>query len=549
MLHRVTIAGMSHVDIEIKWTELRGTNDVARVSRVLFKKGRLKVAYYTPEKDIAFLYSYPLEEDVGLTERYRLADEWARRPYAVIPQEDGTALVVVPAWLDLHVGWLVNDTGSYRIYRVDHYALWSGLVPAEFSDLVELPELNLKIEGDHLIGPDKDLEEAWKRYRHYLSRRDEYGIKIKEGERWNLLLALVRDGILPFMPRPVDRRDKWKLSGLELRDYQKVAFYQFLRTGAVTVTWPPGAGKTTFAVACIAAVSGKTLVVVPSVSILQRWQDELRRWLPSGPRVVMAYSGSGRRSTGDITIATYQTALKRFLDEEFDLLIVDEAHHLPADTFSKLATIKAKYRIALTATPFREDGRTELIYALGGFPIASGWEDLIRRGLVQNPEILVYITSHKLLILKSLMKSILKQLQDRKVIVYADYIDEGKTVASFLEMTFNEKVPYVYGQTPLRERYKLLEDHKIIVASRVFDEGMDIPNLFASIEYSFLFGSRRQELQRAGRLMHSLYKGVKHYVIMSPDEFENYKKRFLSLIGRGIAVNIVSSSSLLTQQL
>jgi hypothetical protein len=173
---------MVTVEIETKWTQRFGreywNSDTARVSYLRFKKGRFKAAYYTPEKDIAFLYSD--EEDEKFRERYMAADEWARRPYAVIPQEDGTALVVVPAWLDLHVGWLVNDTGSYRIYRVDHYALWSGLVPAEFSDLVELPELNLKIEGDHLIGPDKDLEEAWKRYRHYLSRRDEYGIKIKE---------------------------------------------------------------------------------------------------------------------------------------------------------------------------------------------------------------------------------------------------------------------------------------------------------------------------------------------------------------------------------
>jgi len=258
---------------------------------------------------------------------------------------------------------------------------------------------------------------------------------------------------------------------------------------------------------------------------------------------VVAYSGSSYRSTGDVTITTYQTALKKFVDEEFDLLIVDDAHHLPADTFSKLVTIKAKYRIALTATPFREDGRTELIYALGGFPIATGWEEMVRKGVVQKPEIMVYITNHKLLILKSLMKNILKQLQDRKVIVYADYIDEGRMVAKFLEMTFNEKVPYVYGETPLRERYKVLEDHKIIVASRVFDEGMDITNLFASIEYSFLFGSRRQELQRAGRLMHSLYRGVRHYVIMTPDEFENYEKRFLSLIGRGITVTMGDTAS------
>jgi DNA excision repair protein ERCC-3 len=539
------------VTILTKRTRLKGycVKDGRSRVDIWFKTGLLKVAYYSADLDIAFLYSYPNLPDGELPERSRAADEWARRPYVVLPQDDGSALVIVPAWLDLQVGWLVNETGSHRIYRVDHYALWAGLVPEEFSDLVELPGLNLMISGDHLIGPEKDLEEAWKKYREFLLRRDEKGIKIKEGERWNLLLALVRDGVLPFMPTPVEVRNKWRTNGLELRDYQKVAFERFLRTGAVTVTWPPGAGKTTFAVACIAAVSGKTLVVVPSVSILRRWADELRRWIPSGPRISLLYSGSNGSQAADIIISTYQSALKRFVgsDREFDLLVVDEAHHLPADTFSKLATIRAKYRIALTASPFREDGRTELIYALGGFPVATGWEDLMKRGIVTKPEVVVYVTNYKLQALNLLMKKILKDWKDGTVIVYCDYIDEGRQVAAFLENVLRTDVPFVYGETSLRERYEMLEKHRVIVATRVFDEGMDIPDLVASVEYSFLFGSRRQELQRAGRLMHSLWKGVKHYVIMTPEEYESYRKRFLPLIGRGITVRVGDLASLMNE--
>ena len=514
-----------------------------------FKIGPLRVVYYSEDLDMAFLYSYPANDEEQLPERYRAADEWARRPYVVLPQEDGSALVIVPAWLDLQVGWLVNETGSHRIYRVDHYALWAGLVPEEFSDLVELPKLNLIVSGDHLIGPEKDLEEAWKKYREFLLRRDEKGIKIKEGERWNLLLALVRDGVLPFMPTPVEVKNRWKTSGLELRDYQRAAFERFLRTGAVTVTWPPGAGKTTFAVACIAAVSGKTLVVVPSVSILRRWADELKRWIPSGPRIALLYSGSNGSQAADIIISTYQMALKRYVgsDHEFELLVVDEAHHLPADTFSKLATIKAKHRIALTASPFREDGRTELIYALGGFPVATGWEELMKKGVVAKPEVVIYVTNYKLQALHFVMKKILKDWKDGTVIVYCDYIDEGRQVAAFLENALGIDVPFVYGETPLRDRYEVLERHRVIVATRVFDEGMDIPNLVASVEYSFLFGSRRQELQRAGRLMHSLWRGIRHYVIMTPEEYESYRKRFLPLIGRGITVRVGDLASLMRE--
>jgi DNA excision repair protein ERCC-3 len=541
------------MDITILTRSTRRTGTLVRGNRartdLWFKTGQLKVAYYSKDLDIAFLYSYPDVPEDELPERSRAADEWARRPYAILPQEDGSALVIVPAWLDLQVGWLVSETGSHRIYRVDHYALWAGLVPEEFSDLVELPKLNLLISDDHLIGPERDLEEAWKRYREFLSRRDEKGIRIKEGERWNLLLALVRDGVLPFVPTPVEVKNRWRTRGLELRDYQRAAFEQFLRTGAVTVTWPPGAGKTTFAVACIAAVSGRTLVVVPSVSILRRWADELRRWIPSGPRISLLYSGSSVSQAADIIISTYQSALKRFVGSghEFDLLIVDEAHHLPADTFSKLATIKARYRIALTASPFREDGRTELIYALGGFPVATGWEELMKRGIVAKPEVVIYVTNYKLQALNLVMKKILDERKDGTVIVYCDYIDEGRQVAAFLENALRIDIPFVYGETSLKDRYELLEKHRVIVATRVFDEGMDIPDLVASVEYSFLFGSRRQELQRAGRLMHSLWKGVRHYVIMTPEEYESYRKRFLPLIGRGISVRVGDLASLMNE--
>jgi DNA excision repair protein ERCC-3 len=316
----------------------------------------------------------------------------------------------------------------------------------------------------------------------------------------------------------------------------------------VTVTWPPGAGKTTLAVACISAVSGRTLVVVPSVSILRRWEDELKRWMPGGPRPALLYSGAPPRRPGaEITISTYQTALKRFVGsggEEFELLIVDEAHHLPADTFSKLASIRARYRIALTASPFREDGRTELIYALGGFPVATDYEELVRWGYVKKPELEVYITSYKLQALKALVDRLLRTV-DGKIIVYSDYVDEGRHLAAFLNQAFAVEVPYIHGDTPLHRRYSELEGGRLVVASRVFDEGMDIPDIAASVEYSFLFGSRRQEFQRAGRLMHSAMRGVRHYVLMTPDEFERYRKRFLPLLGRGIKVSVKDTAELL----
>jgi DNA excision repair protein ERCC-3 len=510
-----------------------------------YKVARFRIA---PGAEALLAYSYAHSCGQLPSDEERQVDEWAKRPYAVIPAPDGSLLLVVPSWIPLAAGWLVNVTESYRIYRVDHYALWAGLVPEELKDVIDSRDvLRIQLTHTHLVGPDEDLEKAWDRYRKHLLRREPGGIRVKEGERWDLLLALVGDGVLPFVPNPVIPRWRWKTAGLELRPYQREALEAFIRTGAVTVTWPPGAGKTTLAVACISAVSGRTLIVVPSVSILRRWEDELKKWLPNGPRPVLLHSGAPPRKPGaEIIISTYQSALKRFVggDEEFELLVVDEAHHLPADTFSKLASIRTRYRIALTASPFREDGRTELIYALGGFPVAADYEELVRTGYVKKPELEIYVTSYKLQALKALVDKLLRTA-DGKIIVYSDYIDEGRQLAAFLNQAFAVEVPYIHGDTPLNRRYSELEGRRLVVASRVFDEGMDIPDLAASVEYSFLFGSRRQEFQRAGRLMHSLMRGVRHYVLMTPDEFERYRKRFLPLLGRGIRVSVKDVAELL----
>jgi len=59
--------------------------------------------------------------------------------------------------------------------------------------------------------------------------------------------------------------------------------------------------------------------------------------------------------------------------------------------FQDFATVKVKYRMGLSATPYREDSRTEYIFALTGFPIGLSWDALIDIGILEVPDIRVYI--------------------------------------------------------------------------------------------------------------------------------------------------------------
>lgn len=76
-------------------------------------------------------------------------------------------------------------------------------------------------------------------------------------------------------------------------------------------------------------------------------------------------------------VQTYQYITQYHMDEyqqqDIALTIFDERYHLPANSFSKLATINTTYRMGLSASPYREDGGTDYIFALTGYPVGLKW--------------------------------------------------------------------------------------------------------------------------------------------------------------------------------
>ena len=65
---------------------------------------------------------------------------------------------------------------------------------------------------------------------------------------------------------------------------------------------------------------------------------------------------------------------------------------------------------------------------------------------------------------------------------------------------------------------------------------MDIPRV---IEFDFHAGSRRQEIQRMGRVMHSHEKG-QHIILMTYEEYDSHRKRIDVLEQKGLRVSKAS---------
>lgn len=152
------------------------------------------------------------------------------------------------------------------------------------------------------------------------------------------------------------------------RDYQQAALDAWLAAGSSgVVELPTGSGKTYLGVLAIAALDLRTLVIVPTIDLLEQWQRSLCELLPAPPEAV-GILGGGERRPGEITVTTYQSALIHPRElAKYGLIIFDEVHHLPADSFRRIAQgAWALHRLGLTATTERSDGRHADLEALLG---------------------------------------------------------------------------------------------------------------------------------------------------------------------------------------
>ena len=142
---------------------------------------------------------------------------------------------------------------------------------------------------------------------------------------------------------------------------QRRAVETLLRSNGGTLQLACGTGKTVVALHLASLMKVPTLIIVDNTHLMEQWQDEIETHLevPGGVGLIQGQVKDWKKS---VVMATYQT-LANWADtmpEEvrrwFGLIIWDEGHHVSAPRFSKSAPLFYGYRLALTATPNRQDG-------------------------------------------------------------------------------------------------------------------------------------------------------------------------------------------------
>ena len=225
-----------------------------------------------------------------------------------------------------------------------------------------------------------------------------------------------------------------------------------------------------------------------------------------------------------IQVASVATLARR-ADEEhgnFDLIVIDEAHHAVADTYQ--AALKRWPKAALlgaTATPFRLDGRglrppfhsllegpkvQELIEAgyLVRLNVLSDAESIDTRGLnvINSDFAQLELARRAGKITGNVVREFLKSGGKRRAIAYGVNVEHCKELtACFREA--GVQADMVTGTTPAAERYAIFERLRsgatqILVNVEIACEGLDVPEVEALIMVRPTL-SRSLYLQMLGR--------------------------------------------------
>ena len=172
-------------------------------------------------------------------------------------------------------------------------------------------------------------------------------------------LPIGRTDLIPEDYEIVDKRtyiETDELSfGFELRPSQ-AAVYDEVTDSCIINAWVSW-GKTFTALAIANKLRQKTLVVTHTLALRAQWEKEVQKVFGITPGII----GSGRFETdAPIVIGNVQTLYRRVdeIKEVFGTIILDEMHHVSSPTFTRLIDAsKARYKIGLTGTMERKDGR------------------------------------------------------------------------------------------------------------------------------------------------------------------------------------------------
>lgn len=154
---------------------------------------------------------------------------------------------------------------------------------------------------------------------------------------------------------------------LELREHQAEVLYNLknLRRKGHTIALlyhATGTGKTVTAVEDAKSIGGRTLCIAHTKELVIQAREKFNElWNEANCGI---YMGGIKEKEAQIVCGSVQSIsqnLSDFNPEDFEYIIVDEAHHVAAETYKDiLSYFKPSFTLGITTTPERADGEDVL---------------------------------------------------------------------------------------------------------------------------------------------------------------------------------------------
>ena len=401
------------------------------------------------------------------------------------------------------------------------------------------------------------------RYRHIVSQLRAHDIPYNDTARQFTVKTFTNQKSVSPYPYQSEAVDAWHANN---------------KRGVISL--PTGAGKTFIAILLIADTQRPTLVHVPTIDLMHQWYEVLKEHF--GQEVGLY--GGGQHELRDLTVTTYQSAVLHapHYGNRFGFVIFDECHHLPGDQYQYAAISSiAPFRLGLTATPERVDGKESRLYALVGeccyeakvkelsgktlseyrvvtiavdmedtervqyeearrtylnflkkakinMGTSRGWQTFLWKSSQSEAgraAFKAYLTQKQLSFASAAKQEWVWKLIQRhrgdRILIFTQDNDTAYQIGTRFFL------PVLTHQTKLKERNAFLNGfrdgtYSILVTSKVLNEGVDVPEANVAIIVSGS-GSVREHVQRLGRILRKREgKQAVLYELISKQTSEQY---------------------------
>ena len=305
-----------------------------------------------------------------------------------------------------------------------------------------------------------------------------------------------------------------------------------------------GFGKTVLALYISTVLKKKTLVIVHKTFLMNQWKERIQQYIPNA-RIGFIQGKTIDIDDKDIVIGMLQSISMKDYDEnifnDFGFTIIDEAHHIAAEVFSRsLTKINSYYMLGLSATPKRKDGLSKVFeWYLGPYLFIQkekekrtlqvniikftcenedyNNEEMTFKGQVCMPKMINNITGYfrRTELIYKIVEKMVNESLLRKILILSDRREHLRMIYNMIEHRKLCSVGYYIGGMKEKDLKKSENMQVLLGTYSMSSEGMDIPDL-----NTLIMASPKSDIEQSvGRILRKNHEDVTPKIYDIVDDF------------------------------